>query len=69
MAICERLKSAIEMPLSDDHAPRFTISGGISTYGMDDNSITSSEFLEGADAALYRAKERGRNIIIHQEDE
>jgi len=69
MTICKRLKSAIENPVSGDHAPRYTISGGISTFGNDDHSVTPSEFLEAADAALYRAKERGRNIIIHQEDE
>ncbi len=62
MEVAEKLRSAIAMEalIEPDDGLRATISVGLTTYqGYDDmNSI-----LRRADAALYRAKEDGRNCV------
>ncbi|MBN1425326.1 diguanylate cyclase [Candidatus Fermentibacteria bacterium] len=68
VSICARLKSAVEVRSSTDAVPAFTISGGVATVTSFDDPVTAVDLLERADAALYRAKERGRNAIMHEMD-
>lgn len=61
--LAERIRSRIELAqtVAGQHAIRVTISIGISTlYGADVKSAHSS-----ADAALYRAKQQGRNQVCY----
>jgi diguanylate cyclase (GGDEF)-like protein len=65
--LADRLRigvSAIEM---DDKLPKVTISLGISTFPEDGKSL--NELLDRADAALYQAKENGRNQVICYTDD
>ncbi len=59
----ERLRRAVAaIVLQDDATPiRFTVSVGIATKGAEDHAIES--ILSRADAALYRAKQGGRNRV------
>lgn len=59
LQLAERLRSAIENhPFSTNN--RQTICIGISTYASEDTAIT---MLQKADAALYTAKQDGRNCV------
>ena len=44
------------------HGEPITVSGGISTYTK---GISYSKFLENADTNLYKAKNTGRNRVVH----
>ena len=57
--VCERIRAAIERH-ADDGAPRVTVSIGIAE-SMPGDSVEA--LLGRADAALYRAKESGRNRV------
>jgi diguanylate cyclase (GGDEF)-like protein len=61
--IAERIRASIEeMPVTYENQPiRFTISIGISLAL--DNDSRSNAVINRADAALYRAKQKGRNRI------
>jgi diguanylate cyclase (GGDEF)-like protein len=63
MTIAERLRTAIDNPETDEtsrHLPPATISIGVASAR---SSISLSELISQADAALYRAKQRGRNRV------
>lgn len=64
--VCERVREAIaalEIELSDGGILRFTISIGVATYEGDTDS--SELLIQRVDAALYEAKEGGRNRVVH----
>jgi diguanylate cyclase (GGDEF)-like protein len=66
-AIAERLREAVERPLIDlgrGASVAVTVSGGLATLAPDECSGSLPPALERADAALYRAKEAGRNRIV-----
>jgi diguanylate cyclase (GGDEF)-like protein len=63
LMIAERLRTAIGSPETEDvsHSlPQATVSVGVATAR---SSISLSELISQADAALYRAKQRGRNRV------
>ncbi len=59
--VLERLMASVCEPVSvDDHELRVTCSIGVATYPVDGN--TPEEMMQHADAAMYMAKESGRNL-------
>lgn len=63
MTVAERLRSAIEGEIPKGHLPvplRATISCGVSSSPP---AKTLEDLLRAADEALYRAKEKGRNVV------
>lgn len=66
MQVAERLRRTIEgttFHLSHPDAPQnITISVGVAQYGSD--GLHRDELIQAADAALYAAKEAGRNRIV-----
>jgi diguanylate cyclase (GGDEF)-like protein/PAS domain S-box-containing protein len=62
--VAERLRAAAEDAVveHDGKALRFTVSIGVAA--MDGTSASLEMLIEGADAALYRAKESGRNRVV-----
>ncbi len=59
--VIERLMASVCEPVSvDDHELRVTCSIGVATYPVDGN--TPEEMMQHADAAMYMAKESGRNL-------
>ncbi|NLB35446.1 MAG: GGDEF domain-containing protein, partial [Elusimicrobia bacterium] len=65
LAVAERIRSAAEsneIVLSDTVTGRVTLSLGVSEYPQD-HIISDKEFVELADAALYIAKNYGRNRV------
>lgn len=67
--VAERIRSHIEdleMELSPDSKIRFTCSLGVSTAGEQDKGY--EETIHNADAALYRAKNTGRNRVCLAEE-
>ncbi|MEH6626351.1 MAG: diguanylate cyclase [Motiliproteus sp.] len=65
MILSERLRENIETTLVD--GLQVTISIGVSTYPLIELD-TYESFIESADAALYRAKDGGRNCVRHAND-
>lgn len=64
LEIAERLRHAVEahsFELEDSKQIHITVSIGVATSS--DSLSSSRELTEGADRALYRAKERGRNRV------
>jgi len=62
--VAEKLRAAIAAAVIADAGPdgaRITISVGVSTFPED--SSTATGLLQAADAALYAAKDRGRNRV------
>lgn len=57
--IAERFRKRIE----ETSQPHFTISIGVASYPEDGKSF--KELLESADQALYKSKERGKNMVSH----
>ncbi len=66
LAIAEKIRKTIEstrFPHAETQPlGKVTISGGVSTLGED--AKTSTELLKTADDALYRAKQKGRNMVL-----
>jgi len=65
-AIAERLREAVErppIPLGHGASVSATVSGGLVTLAPGECAGSLSPALERADAALYRAKQAGRNRI------
>ena len=60
--IAERLREAIGEPLTIDGAELF-VTGSIGITFADRAGVTADELLRDADAAMYRAKARGRDCI------
>ena len=60
--VAERLRRAIMQPLVIDGAELF-VSGSIGIAFADRPGVTADELLRDADAAMYRAKARGRDCI------
>ena len=62
MAVAERIRASLATPYTDDGATIHpTLSIGIAV--CDAGEMTADELLRDADAAMYRAKERGRNRV------
>ena len=63
LTVCERLRKELaRIDLEcDQGAVRFTVSIGLAMFKEEDDTLDT--ILERADAALYRAKENGRNRI------
>ncbi len=68
LAICRRLKEAIETSTGAPEEPALTISGGMATWTPAEGPTTSCELLSRAERALYRAKESGRDRICADHD-
>nr|MBA3803415.1 bifunctional diguanylate cyclase/phosphodiesterase [Acidimicrobiia bacterium] len=62
MAIAERTRSTIHEPIEVDGTDLF-VSGSIGVALNDRDEIGSDELFRDADAAMYRAKARGRNCV------
>lgn len=65
LSVAENIRKAIEnaeIPCEDVRGQRATISIGVNTQIPEQESLIG-DFVSGADAALYRAKEEGRNRI------
>jgi diguanylate cyclase (GGDEF)-like protein len=60
MIVAERLRQSIETEMSDE-VPSITISIGVSSVIAEDKSFETA--LARADAALYQAKNEGRNTV------
>ena len=60
--LADRLRIGVSKIKVDEKLPQITISLGISTFPED--GTTLNELLERADAAMYQAKENGRNQVI-----
>jgi len=62
MAVAERIRSSLSKPFTDEGATIHpTLSIGIAV--SDAGEMTADELMRNADAAMYRAKERGRNRV------
>jgi len=63
LAVCSRVKRAVEKTLASNPLTRpLTLSMGVAIYP--DDALLPEMLLQQADAALYRAKARGRNAIV-----
>jgi two-component system chemotaxis response regulator CheY len=63
MTLADRLRTELDTPATADiaqHLPAVTVSIGVASAR---SSISLSELISQADAALYRAKQRGRNRV------
>ena len=62
LAVAERIRASLATPFTDDGATIHpTLSIGIAV--CEAGEMTADELLRDADAAMYRAKERGRNRV------
>jgi diguanylate cyclase (GGDEF)-like protein/PAS domain S-box-containing protein len=62
VSIAERLRAEIARPIEVDGAELF-VTASIGITVADRDGITTSEMLRDADAAMYRAKARGRDCV------
>ncbi len=60
--LADRLRVGVAEIVMGENLPTVTISLGISTFPQDGKTL--NELLERADAALYQAKENGRNQVV-----
>jgi diguanylate cyclase (GGDEF)-like protein len=68
-AVAERWRARVEetdFELADGGRAKITLSIGIAEY--DEKFTTPDELVAAADTALYRAKQKGRNRVVVQED-
>lgn len=63
--VAERLRQSVddECVSNDGHDLRFTASFGVAQYGVDGDTYES--VMDVADSRMYRAKENGRNQVVH----
>ena len=69
IGVAEQIRQNVEsmnIPSTDKLAAKITVSIGINTL-MPGHNSTMEEFIEGADAALYQAKEKGRNRVCYKD--
>jgi diguanylate cyclase (GGDEF)-like protein len=66
LAVAERIRSEVEALVVEHEGRRIpiTVSIGVATHSAERNVKTAEELIAIADAALYRAKEAGRNRIV-----
>lgn len=62
--VAERIRSLIEKLVLDWHGQPLRVTTSIGVAGNDASPIEPEELLRQADAALYAAKERGRNQVV-----
>jgi diguanylate cyclase (GGDEF)-like protein len=69
LVLADRIRERIaEEPIQTDAGPvRVTVSAGVA--GMDDGTPEPGELLKRADAALYEAKQQGRNRVVEDQTE
>ena len=70
VSVAENIRLGIEktvIPCIDERADKITVSIGVNTL-IPTSGCTVKSFIAGADAALYKAKEKGRNITAAAED-
>ncbi len=64
--IAERIRASVEaLRLEDAPALRVTVSIGVATTGP--RTLSAAMWMRHADAALYRAKQSGRNAVVEAE--
>lgn len=63
LPVAERLRSAVEEHHFEKEDRVFPLSLSIGITNID-GSLTTGELLSKADAAMYRAKEQGKNRIV-----
>ncbi|MCL2006769.1 MAG: diguanylate cyclase [Treponema sp.] len=67
LEVAEHLRKNVEdvqVPCTEENALKITISVGVNTM-IEGKSNSIEEFISNADAALYNAKENGRNRVSH----
>jgi diguanylate cyclase (GGDEF)-like protein len=66
MRVANRIRRAVEsfVFLDDETHLRLTVSAGVSTYPSSPEIDSVDALVRAADAALYRAKDKGRNCVI-----
>ncbi|MDA0788729.1 MAG: GGDEF domain-containing protein [Proteobacteria bacterium] len=66
--LAERVRTTIEQQVFvyDGVELKITISAGVVWWGGDDAYASPDELIEACDRFLYKAKERGRNQVVHQ---
>ncbi|CAN5848286.1 EAL domain-containing protein [soil metagenome] len=62
MAIAERTRASISQPIQIDGSDLY-VSGSVGVAVNDRAGVTADELFRDADAAMYRAKARGRNCV------
>jgi diguanylate cyclase (GGDEF)-like protein len=69
VVLAERIRQRIaDEPIETDAGPvTVTVSAGVA--GMDDDTLEPGELLKRADAALYEAKQQGRNRVVEDRSE
>ena len=70
LEIAEKIRENIEsavIPCADGSITKITVSIGVNTQEPSQNECTISEFVSGADEALYMAKREGRNRVVRFE--
>ncbi len=73
IAVAERIRESVEaasLPNPASHvSPYVTLSIGVAAHSPDDEIIFPEQLQNQADAALYRAKQGGRNrVVLHKQD-
>ncbi len=66
LRVAERIRRAVDAFSFNaaDRPTRVTVSGGVATYPAGSGIDSMDALVRAADAALYRAKDQGRNKIV-----
>ena len=69
LRVAERIRRAVDAFTfnADDREAHVTVSGGVATYPGSQGIDSMDALVRAADAALYRAKDQGRNRIVVSE--